>query len=181
MGAINAGKPWEIVDRKTVWVGSAPGDKVQDNQVVEPMPVPGGGRELTLVGVDGGLGAGVAGQVFGGIFGVSTSATIVQSVVTNNVCLVVTGCFQAGIGAFGGISGVQTGTVSASPLESGNSESVGAFISSGAGPSTVGSVNIGTDGSAGATRTGAGPGVGFAVGLEFCQVSTKCTGSVNIR
>ena len=99
---------------------------------------------------------------------------IVQSISRDEICFVRSGCFQLGAGVFGGISGIQTANVIVNNSDSVQSDSAGIFISTGSGASAVSSVNAGTTGSIGATRSGIGPGIGFAVGIEFCQSTARC-------
>ncbi|MCB1696251.1 MAG: hypothetical protein KDI34_08470 [Halioglobus sp.] len=62
MDAINAGKPWGIVDRRTVWVGSAPGDNIQNNQIIETPSIPGAVQSVRVLSLGAGSGQDAATQ-----------------------------------------------------------------------------------------------------------------------
>jgi len=134
--------------------------------------------QVTGIDIDGVGGAGPGFQIFGGLFGISGSVMVVNGLLNDTACIVTTGCFQVGLGVFGSISANVSVGVVTEALETGESESVGVFYSSGAGASSNGSIDIADDGSISGTKAGVGPGAGAAVGIQFCKIVYHCDGEL---
>jgi len=110
----------------------------------------------------GGTGfVGLTGFSVGSGFGVDSSG---------NVCGLITGCFQVGLGFYGGVGGNFSLGTTTVPLSTGSSKSVGGFFYLG---NAGGSVDFSSS-SVSSTKGFFGGGVGGATGVQFCRTDASC-------
>ena len=123
-------------------------------------------RPSATVGGEGG------GSLFVGVAGVAVSTgTNVDT--SGTLCAYGTSCLQVGVGGF--LGGSVNGTAGAgAPLSSGTTDTWGGFVSAGDGLSANGSINFDENWNASGVKGGPGPGIGAAIGLQFCRTEAEC-------